>query len=294
MNNPLKYTDPSGYSYKPAYWNVGTNGAFYVNHYANSGPTGLIGPGSNNHWSDPYRTENSSWWLGNEASFDSKYGEGAYDSYYNQHYTQQTSENTISNGDVSNNNELSTAWVQVGFFYYDSNGNPIVGEDGTYGQFWVYEASVIDGSNLDDAFWGDSFGTAISHAALVLAPGWSAAYGEPTFWGEVAMGVATLTYATYLYLNSTSKFPKPWYTHRPNNYIPAPLNGPNNKNYFPQGNGNDFIKWTIRLGGAAVLGKKLYDGFNYKPHVLPADNTNVIYPAPPPPFYTPIPNPNWP
>ncbi|MBU1369987.1 MAG: hypothetical protein KKC86_10805, partial [Bacteroidetes bacterium] len=80
----------------------------------------------------------------NEASFDSKYGEGAYDSYYNQHYTQQTSENTISNGDVSNNNELSTAWVQLGFFYYDTNGNPIVGKDGTYGQFWVYEASVID------------------------------------------------------------------------------------------------------------------------------------------------------
>ncbi|MBU1580793.1 MAG: VCBS repeat-containing protein [Bacteroidetes bacterium] len=144
MNNPLKYTDPSGYTYKPAYWNVGINGAFYVNHYANSGPTGLIGPGSGNHWSDPYRTENGNWMLGNHASFDGIYGEGAFDSYYNQHYTQQTSENTISNGDVSNNNELSTAWVQLGFFYYDTNGNPIVGKDGTYGQFWVYEASVID------------------------------------------------------------------------------------------------------------------------------------------------------
>lgn len=108
------------------------------------------------------------------------------------------------------------------------------------------------------------------------------------------MGVATLSYASYIYLNNKSSYPKPWYTDRPNNYIPGPISGFDNKNYFPQGNGNDFIKWAIRLGGASVLGKKLYDGFNYQPHVIPADNTNVINPTPPPPFYTPIPNPNWP
>ncbi|MBU1578970.1 MAG: hypothetical protein KJ578_11395 [Bacteroidetes bacterium] len=134
---------------------------------------GFSGPGSGNHWSDPYRTENSSWWLGNEASFDYKYGEGAYDSYYNQHIFKQTSEKTISNGDVSNNNELSTAWVQLGFFYYDSNGNPIAGKDGTFGQFWVYEASVIDeaqvtgrqlnsnGFKKNDALTYGLFGTSI-------------------------------------------------------------------------------------------------------------------------------------
>ncbi len=104
------------------------------------------------------------------------------------------------------------------------------------------------------------------------------------------MGVATLAYGTYIYYN----LPKGLSYDRPENYIPVSPNSPNNENYFPQGNGNDLIKWAIRLGGASVLGKMLYDGFNYQPYVMPADNTNMIYPTPPPPFYTPIPNPNWP
>ena len=43
-------------------------------------------------------------------------------------------------------------------------------------------------------------------------------------------------------------FPGPWKTDRPTNYIPNSPTSPNNKNYFPNGNGNDFIKWTIRMG----------------------------------------------
>ena len=81
------------------------------------------------------------------------------------------------------------------------------------------------------------------------------------------------------------QMPKPWYTDRPNNYIPTPFNEMNNKNYFPQGNGNDLIKWLIRIGGGAALGKKLYDGLNPElPNVAPLDKTYVQ------PFYAPIPN----
>jgi hypothetical protein len=126
---------------------------------------------------------------------------------------------------------------------------------------------------------------------MVLDPSDAAAVYKLIGYGVVA----TAAWAV-LYFNGTSNYPGPWSTDRPKNYIPAPLNGPNNRNYFPQGNGNDFIKWTIRLGGASVLGKKLYDGFNLQPNFMPSDNTNFVNPTPPPmpPFYTPKPNPNRP
>ncbi len=129
----------------------------------------------------------------------------------------------------------------------------------------------------------------IATDAMILDPSDAAVYK----W--VGYGIVSAVAGAVLYYNGTS-YPKPWYTDRPNNYIPRPLNKPNNKNYFPQGNGNDFIKWIIRLGGVSVLGKKLYDGFYLQPNFMPADNTTFINPLPPPltPFYTPIPNPNRP
>jgi RHS repeat-associated protein len=92
--------------------------------------------------------------------------------------------------------------------------------------------------------------------------------------------------------DGNANYPGPWYTDRPKNYIPSPPNGFNNRNYFPEGNGNDFIKWIIRLGGGSVLGKRLYDGFNYPHYIVPADKTDLI--NPPQPFHTPIPDPNRP
>lgn len=83
-------------------------------------------------------------------------------------------------------------------------------------------------------------------------------------------------------------YPSPWYTARPNSYIPPPVPGFNNRNYFPNGNGNDFTKWVIRIG-ASVLAKCLYDAFSVDEqyYVVPQDNT-YIQPAP---FLTPIPDP---
>jgi len=49
LNNPLKYTDPSGYTYKPDDWDKKPTGSLF---YYNPGPMGPIGPGSGDHWSD--------------------------------------------------------------------------------------------------------------------------------------------------------------------------------------------------------------------------------------------------
>ena len=132
-----------------------------------------------------------------------------------------------------------------------------------------------------------TYAAALTLATTSTSGGWSVASGEPTYWGEVIMGAITLSYAYYIYLNRTTNYPGPWYTDRPKNYIPdAPIVN-SNREYFPQGNGNKWIKWVIRLGGTSVLGKKIYDGFNnYQPPSALRDNTNLITP----PFHTPIPD----
>ncbi|MBS4058722.1 MAG: hypothetical protein KGZ82_15520 [Bacteroidales bacterium] len=77
INNPLKYTDPSGYIDKPADWNKGNSGALYVNPNFNAGYT-HIGPGSGNHWSDQYRTPYFNFMIGSPDGFDRIYGIGAW------------------------------------------------------------------------------------------------------------------------------------------------------------------------------------------------------------------------
>lgn len=37
----------------------------------------------------------------------------------------------------------NTIWIQMGFFYYDSNGKPLVNQYGESGEFWIYEAFLF-------------------------------------------------------------------------------------------------------------------------------------------------------
>jgi RHS repeat-associated protein len=78
LNNPLKYTDPSGYTYKPEDWDKGKGGATYINPYISSGYQGQMGVGSNNHWSDQYRDEYNFFVIGHYSSFVNRYGESNY------------------------------------------------------------------------------------------------------------------------------------------------------------------------------------------------------------------------
>jgi hypothetical protein len=77
LNNPLKYTDPSGYSRRPEGWNesfVWIQGAEKL--FGNGGPQGA---GSGNHWSDVYRSEEMNFGLMSSNDFIQFYGQAKYD-----------------------------------------------------------------------------------------------------------------------------------------------------------------------------------------------------------------------
>lgn len=75
-NNPLKFTDPSGFYMQKMIENGTTLAGYYL---SNSMANGHIGPGSGNHWSDQYRGEQWNFMLMNSNTFDNTYGGGSYD-----------------------------------------------------------------------------------------------------------------------------------------------------------------------------------------------------------------------
>ena len=77
FNNPLKYSDPSGYNpwkleVNPMHFG-GDSPNYYANYYL-----GYMGPGSGNHWSDGMNSYRD-WKLMSSATFNNFYGQGAYD-----------------------------------------------------------------------------------------------------------------------------------------------------------------------------------------------------------------------
>ena len=83
-NNPLKYTDPSGYRRKPDGWDqpwVALNGGI--------SPGGRMGPGSGKHWSDAFRGEWGNFMLGNQGAYDGMYSQGAYSNFVNNVYPKE-------------------------------------------------------------------------------------------------------------------------------------------------------------------------------------------------------------
>jgi RHS repeat-associated protein len=80
LNNPLKYTDPSGYSYKPDDWNK-FGGVVSMTFGFGPGLSGRLGPGSGNHWSDnkDYSSEYRNLMLMSSNTFNNMYGSGASD-----------------------------------------------------------------------------------------------------------------------------------------------------------------------------------------------------------------------
>jgi hypothetical protein len=75
LNNPLRYTDPSGYTYKPDDWDMKP---IISAPYFGPGYGGYIGPGSGDHWSDGMNSYRDYVFMGS-ISFDNYYGSGAYD-----------------------------------------------------------------------------------------------------------------------------------------------------------------------------------------------------------------------
>jgi len=133
LNNPLKYTDPSGYYYGPAkdiinegYYDLASQGSYGMDYWrgvdspmlTNSG-FGL--PGSGNHWSDFYRSEWGNFMTMSIKNFDNFYGVGSsalvrnlmqYPDAFKQWQT----------GEIS----LSDIWEDGGFWVKSSRINNIV------------------------------------------------------------------------------------------------------------------------------------------------------------------------
>ena len=290
LTNPLKHTDPTGYQTAPAPGAIsrlgGGGGMGESNGFSWSGFS---------HYAKNVFTDPSYYYYDAEGNYHHGFYFGgdeivSYDEVFDNYVSKRGTDVTYL---VKQTGTSFTAkGIDIPFIYNDSwssNGFGI----GVLNVGWL---SVVD--NAASSSGGDGWAVTAAQAslsfmaadAMVLDPSDAAVYK----W--VGYVIAATVAGAVLYFNGTSNYPGPWYTDRPKNYIPAPLNGPNNRNYFPQGNGNDFIKWTIRLGGASALGKKLYDGFNLQPDFMPADNTNFVNPTPSPmpPFYTPIPNLNKP
>ncbi len=152
----------------------------------------------------------------------------------------------------------------------------------TFADYYFSRADMDTASNGGDDPWAATLAFAAS-ASLADGP---IPLGEAL--GLVAIGATLIKQSIKRSQGGNPNYPGPWYTDRPNNYIPAPVPGFNNKNYFP--NGNDFTKWVIRIGGASVLTKRLYDAFlvDEQYYIVPQDNTYL----PPSQFLTPVPDPD--
>jgi hypothetical protein len=133
LNNPLKYIDPSGYIYKPDYWN--TKPTFSP--YFGPGYKGSIGPGSGNHWSDQNRSEWGNFMVRNQRSYDGMYGQGAY----------------VLANEVYKNPDIRTQWIsgqaslQNGFWVQSWEEEP-------YKDFGLHGGIQLPSFNLIHTFYG--------------------------------------------------------------------------------------------------------------------------------------------
>ena len=144
LNNPLKYTDPSGYYYGPAkdiinegYYDLasqtsyamdylcGVNNWFYQSSFANSG-FGM--PGSGSHWSDQNRSEYGNYMITSSNGFDSNYGAGA--------------SNMVRA--MSSNPAVFKEWKEGGFTLQDLRDGKAKHADISYGNggFWVRSSKI--------------------------------------------------------------------------------------------------------------------------------------------------------
>jgi RHS repeat-associated protein len=120
LNNPLKYTDPSGYLERYRFWD-GKNGGgashnsspvVFMNTSFTMGIVGPIGPGSGNHWSDPYRSQDGNFMLMSSSNFENFYGEGSFTEYL-EGYGYIPSNSDGSSGITYEGNQARDMFIQI-------------------------------------------------------------------------------------------------------------------------------------------------------------------------------------
>ena len=124
LNNPLKYTDPSGNRFLQDMqnWYDGTGtGFWYRGDYYNQD--------GNGNWTGSFSGNTP----GGGSPGGSTYGIGTGDAgpSYSEWLQNKARKESLGPNNI---------WIQLGFYYYDEKGNPI-NINGNYGEFWIYETS---------------------------------------------------------------------------------------------------------------------------------------------------------
>jgi len=158
LNNPLRYNDPSGYRIRIAPGEDET----YINHDAlRYIGGGRIGPGSGKHWSDSFRSWQGNFFLMGQNTFNSMYGSGSWNEAAKAIYSQPWFD--------SGRNDNETIWKQVGFYYYDNTGRPIMTPTGMSGEFWIMEFGKYK-ANIAAGAGGSQISMDASHNRIGFVP----------------------------------------------------------------------------------------------------------------------------
>jgi RHS repeat-associated protein len=144
LNNPLKYTDPSGYRVYPREKNFGNatgDGYNYMSDNINGGYTparpGYTGPGSMYHWSDQFRNDLGNYFMMSGTTFQNFYGISANDFYEN-----YTAQNSLQVSGAGANPNIFASKYQVESYNNDLNAW-VSSENGAYTQL-----NIFDNNNL--------------------------------------------------------------------------------------------------------------------------------------------------
>jgi hypothetical protein len=175
-NNPLKYTDPSGYyiddnrDYTPAHIYLdsgGSSGSWLSGNQMYM--TGGFGPGSGRHWSDQHRSVWGNFMLGSNSSFTGIYGRGLY-MFYAGYYTGENIRyvwNPVAGDEVSR--EWGKGFVNV---YYSGDwvqASPFTGP--TFGgSVPMYSNALTDGPGAANGGGGLFSGTYNSAIGRTMVP----------------------------------------------------------------------------------------------------------------------------
>jgi hypothetical protein len=169
LNNPLKYTDPTGYDEAP-YYRPGV--AFG---YTDACASGYMGPGSGNHWSDQYsRSEFGNFMLMSGSTFINTFGSDEYNKLVNS--TTNSATNTTIFAKILHAAERFSSYLNDGYTLYPNvqllNAKYNVLSIGEYGSIINENGSVCFSNSSATAFsgyLGDGFVNATSGAGLA---GW--------------------------------------------------------------------------------------------------------------------------
>jgi len=154
-NNPLKYTDPSGQELGVE----NRNNWFWWEYRGGSNSSHSIGPGSGNHWSDPYRDKDGDFMLMSSTGYNNKHGNGAWGIAYRNIQTRHESIFSATGQNAANFlADISSVPVNLTLYFYDNIFGNTVAVLGTANQDPGFTGNDLIGYKTSDAlalYYGD-------------------------------------------------------------------------------------------------------------------------------------------